>query len=283
MRLHLPKINLDVISRIETVAIDTVAAISPWLAPVIPAYLTNTHMAGALGYPTWVAFIGALVVECLGLAAIYTATQFWDYNDAKATEKENRLVGMSQKARMLARKKRQRNAPFKWAALAMGFYIVVILTVNAALEMEVTQTGFTVKVFSNALLSLLSVIAGLIIALRSQHRRRLEKFARVREAAGRLAFSPRKTTQEPVEETQKSAEVTQPAQIARRPISRTEFLRLAGAQTYAEVAEIAQAHDLNGNYGDWLASRRSVAELAKMVDLSPRTAQYWTSKPKEQA
>ncbi len=136
-------------------------------------------------------------------------------------------------------------------------------------------------------LSLLSVIAGLIIALRSQHRRRLEKFARVREAAGRWAFSPRKTTQtttqEPVKETQIAAtqpvEVAQPAQIARRPISRTEFLRLAGAQTYAEVAEIAQAHDLNGNYGDWLASRRSVAELAKMVDLSPRTAQYWVNPP----
>ena len=279
MRLHLPKINLDVISGIETVAIDTVAAISPWLAPVIPAYLTNTHMAGALGYPTWVAFIGALVVECLGLAAIYTATQFWHYNDAKATEKENRLAGMSQKARLLARKKRQRNAPFKWAALAMGFYIVVILTVNAALEMEVTQAGFTVKVFSNALLSLLSVIAGLIIALRSQHRRRLEKFSRRKSAQDE--------TQKPVEEAQvaatKPAEVPQPAQIARRPISRTEFLRLVGAQTYAEVAEIAQAHDLNGNYGDWLTSRRSVAELAKMVDLSPRTAQYWTSKPKEQA
>ncbi len=278
MRLHLPRINLDVISRIETVAIDTVAAISPWLAPVIPAYLTNTHMAGALGYPPWVAFIGALVVECLGLAAIYTATQFWDYNDAKATEKENHLIGMDKKERQIAKQKRQRNAPFKWAALAMGFYIVVILTVNAALEMEVTQTGFTVKVFSNALLSLLSVIAGLIIALRSQHRRRLGRFSR------------RKATQKPVEETQESAEdvtkpaeVTQPAQIARRPISRTEFLRLAGAQTYAEVAEIAQAHDLNGNYGDWLGSRRSVAELAKMVDLSPRTAQYWTSKPKEQA
>ncbi len=266
MKLHLPKINLDVISRGEMVAIDSVAAVSPWLAPVIPAFQTFTHMLGALNYPSWVAFIGAMVVECLGLAAIYTATQVWDYNDAKATEKENRLAGMDRKEREIAKKKRQRNAPFAWAALAMGFYIVVILTVNALLEMEVTQSGFTVRVLSNALLSMLSVIAGLIIALRSQHRRRTMKFSRRKDAQG-------------------GAGGTQGTQIARKPISKSDFLRLVGAQTYDDVAEIAQAHGLNGNYGDWLSSRRSVAELAKMLNISPRTAQNWInpSKPKVQS
>jgi hypothetical protein len=62
-------------------------------------------------------------------------------------------------------------------------------------------------------------------------------------------------------------------------------LRLVSAQSYAEVANIAEAHGLNGNYGDWLASKRSVAQLAKMVEVSPRTAQYWVGKTavKEQA
>jgi hypothetical protein len=120
MKLHLPEISLDIVSRIEMFAFDTVAAISPWLAPVIPAFLTYTHMSGALGYPQWVAFIGALVVECLGLAAIYTATQFWDYNDAKATERENRMVGMDKTQKAKAKQKKHRNAPFQWAALAMA-------------------------------------------------------------------------------------------------------------------------------------------------------------------
>jgi hypothetical protein len=277
MRVHLPKINLDVIGRAEMVAIDTVAAVSPWLAPVIPAFLTYTHMVGALAYPAWVAFIGAMVVECLGLAAIYTATQFWDYNDAKATEKENRLVTLDKRKREIAKKKRQRNAPFAWAALAMGFYITVVLVVNAALEMEVTQTGFTVKVLSNALLSMLSVIAGLIIALRSQHRRRLLKFSRRKDAQEAAPEAKQAETSEAAQE------VTQTPQIARRPISRADFLRLVGAQAYEDVAEIAEAHGLNGNYGDWLSSRRSVAELAKMVKVSPRTAQYWTSRERVQS
>jgi hypothetical protein len=266
--MRLPKLNLDVINKAEVTIIDTVAAVSPWLAPVIPAYLTYTHMVGSLAYPTWVAFIGALVVECLGLAAIYTATQFWDYNDAKATERENRLVGMDKKERGLARKKRQRNAPFAWAAGAMAFYIIVILTVNAFLEMEASQSGFTVRVFSNALLSLLSVIAGLIIALRSQHRRRLMRITR------------RKDTQTI---TQAGTGDTQTAQVARKPISKADFLRLVSAQAYEDVADIATMHGLNGNYGDWLLSRRSVAELAKMANVKPRTAQYWTAKPKAKA
>jgi hypothetical protein len=177
---------------------------------------------------------------------------------------------MDKKVRERAKKRRQRNAPFQWAAGAMAFYIVVILTVNAALEMETAQSGFTVKVFANGLLSLLSVIAGLIIALRSQHRRRLEQFSR------RKSAQPQ--TPKPADVAPKPADVAQTAQITRRRITESEFLRLVGAQSYAEVANIAEAHGLNGNYGDWLASKRSVAQLAKLVEVSPRTAQYWVGK-----
>ncbi len=252
----------------ERVVIDNLSAFTPWLAPLIPAYLTYTHMVGSLSYPTWVAFIGALVVECLGLTAIYTAIQFWDYNDAKATEKENRLVSMDAKARKSAKQKKQRNAPFRWAAGAMAFYIVIILTVNAALEMEVTQAGFTVKVFANALLSLLSVVAGLIIALRAQHRRRLEKSSRRKET---------NVTQPPAQNPANFAQVERKPM----PITKAEFLRLYGAQTSEKVAQIAEAHGLNGNFEEWLSSsRRSVAELAEMVNVKPRTAQYWVNPPK---
>ena len=258
----------DTSQTFERVVIDNLSAFTPWLAPLIPAFLTYTHMVGSLSYPTWVAFIGALVVECLGLTAIYTAIQFWDYNDAKATEKENRLVSMDAKARKLAKQKKQRNAPFRWAAGAMAFYIVIILTVNAALEMKVTQAGFTVKVFSNALLSLLSVVAGLIIALRSQHRRRVEKSSRRKET---------NVTQPPAQNAANFAQVERKPM----PITKAEFLRLYGAQASEEVAQIAEAHGLNGNYDAWLSSsRRSVAELAEMVNVKPRTAQYWVNPPK---
>ena len=65
------------------------------------------------------------------------------------------------------------------------------------------------------------------------------------------------------------------------PITKAEFLRLYGAQASEEVAPIAEAHGLDGNYDAWLSSsRRSVAELAEIVNVKPRTAQYWVNPPK---
>ena len=145
---------------LERVLIDNIAATTPWLAPLIPAYLVYHNMAGRLGFWHPLAMAGAVAVEFLGLGAVHTALEFWTYNDAK--------------------RQSDNAAPF-WVALGAGlFYVVIVLTVNAVLDLVHTPA---VDVLAKALLSLLSVDAALIIALRAQHRRRLAEIAA--EKAGR--------------------------------------------------------------------------------------------------
>ncbi len=140
---------MNTIKQIESTFIDTIAAVTPWLAPLIPAYLVYSNMTQQLGYPPIFGLVGAAAVEFLGLSAVHTAVTFWQWNDNHKSER----------------------APF-WIALGAGlFYVVIVLTVNAALDIWRGNEG--VKILAHALLSLLSVDAAVIIAIRAQHQRRL--------------------------------------------------------------------------------------------------------------
>ena len=132
---------------VEGLLIDNIAATSPWLAPVIPAYMTWSSMSTKLGFPVWVAFAGAGVVELLGLSAVTTTVQFWDWNDGR----------------------RANHAPVFVSALSAGFYLAVVLTVNVIMD----QAPMDQK-WAKALLSSLSVCAALVLALRAGHARRLD-------------------------------------------------------------------------------------------------------------
>jgi hypothetical protein len=106
-------------------------------------------MTQQLGYPPIFGLVGAAAVEFLGLSAVHTAVTFWQWNDHHKIER----------------------APF-WFALGAGlFYVLIVLTVNAALDIWRGNEG--VKILAHALLSLLSVDAAVIIAIRAQHARRL--------------------------------------------------------------------------------------------------------------
>lgn len=98
----------------EVSLINNIAAITPWLAPVAPAYIAWDHMTHVLFFPPIVSIIVAGVVEFLGLSTVITATQFWDWNDSK--------------------RQSDQSAPF-WIALASaGFYLVIIVTINVLLD-----------------------------------------------------------------------------------------------------------------------------------------------------
>jgi hypothetical protein len=144
----------DTSQTFERVVIDNLAAFTPWLAPLIPASMAYHNMITRLDFSPVVSLLGAVAVEFLGLCAVSTALEFWKYNEDK--------------------RKTDNSAPFVVALLAGLFYVVIILTVNAMLDL--TQS-LEVKVVAKAMLSLLSVVAAVIIALRSQHRRRLKDIA----------------------------------------------------------------------------------------------------------
>lgn len=229
------------IKKIEANAIDVVSATTPWLAPVIPAYMTYTHTMSGLGFPWPVAFVAAIVVEFIGLAAIYTAVQMKDFNDGQKADKENRLLNLDKKDKDKAKKRKQKMAPLPLSIVAMAFYIIIVLTVNSGLQMEEEQGGFTVRVFSNGMLALLSVISGVIIAIRSQHARLLSERQDKRQA--------RQVTRHVAPKVQDVTTETTP------PPDKDEFVTIWKS---------------NGHH--------SVPELAKELGVNVRTAQRWIAK-----
>ena len=167
---------MNTFRRLEHAIIDVVSAVTPWLTPVVPAYLVYVAGVTHLQLPALVAFTMALAVEGIGLASVHTAVTFWTYNDE--------------------RRKSEDPAPVLWAVVAGVFYVAIVLTTNALLEVWIDPLAHTV---AKALLSLLSVDAALIIALRAQHSRRLSEAdaeRQERRIARQKADTPVKIAQE---------------------------------------------------------------------------------------
>ena len=140
----------------ENLLIDIVASYSPWVAPLVPAYMTFQNMMTHLAFPVWASIAGALCVETLGLSPIQTAVSFWQWNDSKG--------------------KSDAKAPVFLAVLTGGFYLLTVLTVNAMLD-----DSPVVYRLAKALLSSLSVCAGIILALRAGHVRRTSEAEQARQ------------------------------------------------------------------------------------------------------
>jgi hypothetical protein len=228
------------VKRIEAGFIDTVAAVTPWLAPLIPAYLVYHNMTTRLGYPPIFGLIGAAAVEFLGLSAVHTAVTFWTWNDDHTKER----------------------APF-WFAFGAGlFYVFIVLTVNAALDIAQDSQG--VKIFAHALLSLLSVDAAIIIAIRAQHARRLADKQSERDE--------RKAQREAAKAQGATVPQPQPAP-APQAASRNPQPQAATAKAQFLAAMAAR----NGQ------GPLTTAQIMAQYHVSERTAQYWLTAYHEQS
>jgi hypothetical protein len=162
IRKHIESLG-DTIRSLERVVIDVISAMTPWLAPLVPASMVYSNMMNDLGFDRWISLIGAAAVEFLGLSAINTAVEFWRYNEDKHYRQSLRRAVSRRKSRKF------NGAPFYVALFTGVFYIVVVLTVNAILDVGKEPIQNTA---AKALLSLLSVDAGIIIAIRASHSRR---------------------------------------------------------------------------------------------------------------
>ncbi len=127
--------------------VNLISAIAPWGAPSPVAYMTFDHCLNALHFPDLIAFITALVVEALGISSISTALSFWAHNQ--------KYKGEDQKA------------PLILAISTFIFYISVVLILNVVIDVEkhIDSNGIIV---ARALLSLLSIPAGVLLATRAQ-------------------------------------------------------------------------------------------------------------------
>lgn len=142
-------------NRFEHKIVSFIAAVSPWTAPAIPTYFTVHNAVAYLlfgdAYDSYFVWILAIALEFVGLAAVHTVLEFVTWNKNKGHEEK---------------------APTWVAVIAAIFYVVVVLTVNATLELN--PGDIHVAVFARGALSLLSLPAALIVGVRAQHARRQE-------------------------------------------------------------------------------------------------------------
>lgn len=138
----------DLVNGAEKSFLDLLSALVPYCVPVIPAYLTFYHVQKEMGFPVWVAWTAAFVVETLGMASVSTAIRFW-YHNQKYKKSDNK-------------------APFILAISVYAFYIVVVIMVNVILEAVSGERSPSV-ILTIALFTLLSVPSGVLISIRAQY------------------------------------------------------------------------------------------------------------------
>jgi hypothetical protein len=88
--------------------------IAPLLAGILPAYLTWRHIQFTLGFPDWVAWAGAGVIEFIGLGAGTEFMRVWNHNRKYKDEK----------AKM----------PMLGPGAAALYYVLIMVAFNVILE-----------------------------------------------------------------------------------------------------------------------------------------------------
>jgi len=134
------------------------SSIAPWGAPIPAAVMSFIHMRQFLGFSgnlEWVAWITAGTIEVLGFSTISTALSFYQWNKKYTSDKS------------------LKKAPMTFVIIAFLFYLSVVICMNVLLDAAqyfpatLNQDGVIVVV--RALITLLTIPAGLIVATRVQH------------------------------------------------------------------------------------------------------------------
>jgi hypothetical protein len=155
----------------EHLFLNVITAISPWLAPIAPAFGTYSHASTVLEFPIWIALIIALVVEFLGLTTISTAITFWRHNKRYKAARSQ--------------------APTYVPILAFLFYLFVIISVNVLLDFIpqiAAEWEWTVILTAKSLLYLLTIPAASILAVRADQAAVIESYRRPAKPAVQPAF-----------------------------------------------------------------------------------------------
>lgn len=148
---------------IENMILDRVAAISPWLTSLIPVYFIVYNVLEHLtkGNNIWdvaIVIVIGLVIETIGLAGVHTLIQFLNWNKT--------------------RNKTDPEAPMFLISLAVVVYVLIVISVNALLDLFSIYNPEAmpyVKIVVTALLSLLSLVSMLIVTLRAAQNDRVSK------------------------------------------------------------------------------------------------------------
>lgn len=181
------KIN-NFIRDTEGSIVNALTAVAPWLAPLAPAAMSWAHMVNSLAFDKIIAGAIAFVVEVMGMASVSTIISFWSHNRKYRDDKLKAPVG-----------------------IAIGtflFYLAVILSMNVLLDAASVPSWTVDKdtslIAARAMLTLLTVPAAILLAIRTQHNELLDglemaKAAR-REQRGQSTRGQNQTSSVPTRE-----------------------------------------------------------------------------------
>lgn len=196
-----------------------IAAVIPWLVPLIPAYLTGYHVITELRLPEWTGWVIGAVVEGLGLASMSKIVAFWE-NNRRYKKDTNKM-------------------PITVPAFTYIWYLAVVIVVNVLLEKE--SGASALRIWTIAILASLSVPTAALIAVTSIWTERiLTKEAE--KAAGNS-----ETYSESSESTVKSKEVSEsfPKDWRKlRPILTEDDLRVFAFLSPSNVRELSLKYDV---------------------------------------
>jgi heme exporter protein D len=226
----------------EASLVNLLSALAPWAAPIAPAYMSFTHMTETLEYPIPIAWAVVVVVEVLGLSAISTIIAFWSYNRRYKAE--------------------YRKAPVWIAISSFVAYLAIVLVVNVLLDAsQIADSGLShawVTLAAKALLTLLSVPAAVILAVRTQHKELLDEIDRERERERRRDAS--RSNQKPKQTSN---------QMGAQPVARRK-------QKYFQEYQEGKLQETLAQQG----LEMTPVVIARMYQVSERTAYRWMAEIK---
>lgn len=141
--------KIQFLESFDSTLADVGAKVAPWLAPLPTAYLIGRATYHHLNWPEWVAFVGAVTVETLGLATTATALELREWNAHK--------------------RKTDPEAPARLALGLVGLYFVTATGLTVALDIFPDLSTYAPAIFP-----FLSLAGVTVLALRNDHRRRVE-------------------------------------------------------------------------------------------------------------
>lgn len=150
------KIN-NWIRNVEGSVVNLLSSIAPWGAPLPAAYMSFTHMDTVLKFPVIVSVPVAAVIEILGFATVSTILSFWSHNRHYTDETKQAPIGLT--------------------IAAFVFYLAIVLTMNVLIDATTGTSSAGIAIIAvRALLTLMSIPAALVLAVRTQHHEMLNDF-----------------------------------------------------------------------------------------------------------
>lgn len=154
------------IRQTEGSVVNLVSSLAPWGAPLPAMYMSYRHMIDTLKFPVEIAVPVAGVIEILGFSVVSTILSFWMHNRKYKDE--------------------TKKSPVILVVAAFAFYLGIIVTMNVLIDATTgTEWANGAIIAVRALLTMMSIPAALVLAVRTQHQEMLNDFE---ETARERAF-----------------------------------------------------------------------------------------------